>query len=271
MAAAIMILSLGRCGAGDEGDPARSRRPEAFATGQALLRPDWSEWGLRPLPRAPLPPAGKPVRLAASGPVPVISRIPTTRKIVFITVDDGVEKDPQFLRLMEELRIPITMFLTDDAIDGDYSYFAALRKLGNHIQNHTVHHPALGTLPESRQRQEICGAQSVLRNRYGTPPLLFRPPYGSMNAATTAAVAACGPRAIVLWRAAMQIHDLRYRGPDRRLHPGDIILAHFRGPLELKGESMTEMFVALLRRIEAQGFAVARLEDYIGSPAAPVR
>jgi hypothetical protein len=90
--------------------------------------------------------------------------------------------------------------------------------------------------------------------------------HGPRNAATKVAVAGCGPRAIVLWRESMEIHDMQYLSPDKRLRPGDIILAHFRGPAQLKGETMTAMFVALLKHIERQGFAVARLEDYIQPP-----
>ncbi|GAA3058041.1 hypothetical protein GCM10020000_45940 [Streptomyces olivoverticillatus] len=67
---------------------------------------------------------------------------------------------------------------------------------------------------------------------------------------------------MVLWEATMQINDMRYAEGDK-LHPGDIILAHFRGPSELKGTSMTEMTANMLRSIQAQGFTVARLEDYV--------
>ncbi|MEV0403148.1 polysaccharide deacetylase family protein [Actinoallomurus sp. NPDC050550] len=201
--------------------------------------------------------------MTATGPVPVIYRIPTRRKVVFVTIDDGKVKDPRFMRLMADLKVPITMFLMDDAIKDDYAYFKPLQAMGDHIQNHTLHHPLMSTLPLPRQRQEVCGDQQVLTRRYGVAPVLFRPPYGGWNAATKVAVADCGPRAIVLWRESMEIHDMQYLSPDKRLSPGDIILAHFRGPAELKGETMTAMFVALLKHIERQGFAVARLEDYI--------
>ncbi len=69
--------------------------------------------------------------------------------------------------------------------------------------------------------------------------------------------------AIVLWRESMQIKNMQYQRGDRKLHPGDIVLAHFRGPSELKGRTMTEMTATMLRRIQEQGFTVARLEDYV--------
>ncbi|MBW8793405.1 MAG: polysaccharide deacetylase family protein [Streptomyces sp.] len=267
-------LAVGGCGAvGGTGVAAGTSRPAApdgtVSTAPAISdsAAAWRKWGLTPLPAAPRPPADKPVRLSATGTVPVFTHIPTAQKVVFITVDDGQEKDPQFIQMLRDLRVPITMFLMNDAIKSDYAYFRPLQALGNHIQNHTLHHPVMSTLPPARQKEEVCGDQKILTKEYGTAPLLFRPPYGAYNTNTKIAVGECGPRAIVWWRESMQIRDMQYQSADRKLRPGDIILAHFRGPSELKGTTMTHMFANLLRRIHEQGFAVGRLEDYIQPPA----
>ncbi|MDR6979836.1 peptidoglycan/xylan/chitin deacetylase (PgdA/CDA1 family) [Streptomyces sp. 3330] len=224
----------------------------------------YAQWGLEPPVAPPAPPGAKPVELpAADGQVPVISEIPTRQKIVFLTFDDGAEKDPEFLTMMRELKIPFTMFLTDSAISADYGYFGKLQDLGAGVHNHTLTHPNLRTLGAAAQQQEICGQQTKLKDRYGTTPRLFRPPYGNWNEDTRAAAASCGVEAIVLWRESMQIKNMQYQRGDKKLHPGDIVLAHFRGPSELKGTTMTEMTVNLLRHIQEQGFTVARLEDYL--------
>lgn len=273
-AAALAALALGGCntgGATGTGQAAPTSRPAAPDSPTASPTADaraWHKWGLTPLRPAPTPPADKPVKLSAGGPVPVLTRIPASQKVVFITLDDGQEKDPRFLEMMRDLHIPITMFLTNDVIKGDYGYFRHLQGLGNHIQNHTLHHPVMSTLPPARQKEEVCGDQKTLTAQYGAAPLLFRPPYGVYDTGTESAVAECGPRALVLWRESMQIHDMQYQIPGRKLQPGDIILAHFRGPSELKGTTMTQMFAHLLKRIQEQGFTVARLEDYIQPPAA---
>ncbi|MEU7060683.1 polysaccharide deacetylase family protein [Streptomyces sp. NPDC046197] len=266
--AVAAALAVGGCSAGGgsgTGPAVTSSRPPS--SGGVPTDPPgpavWRKWGLAPLPVAPRPPADKPVKLSASGGVPVFAHVPTSQKVVFITVDDGLEKDPEFVRMMRDLRVPITMFLMNDVIKSDYAYFRPLQALGNHIQNHTLHHPAMNTLSLSRQKEEVCGDQKILTNQYGAAPLLFRPPYGAYDNNTRTAVRACGPRAIVWWRETMQISNLQYQKPDRKLHPGDIILAHFRGPAELRGATMTQMFRNLLKRVQEQGFAVARLEDYI--------
>ncbi|MGW7305747.1 polysaccharide deacetylase family protein [Streptomyces sp. NPDC054835] len=233
--------------------------PDAAAARAAAYR----KWGLMPFPAPPAPPARKPVNRGPGGPVPVVSDIPTREKIVFITIDDGAEKDPEFVAMMRDLRIPVTMFLTDAAIRADYRYFAPLVAQGHGVANHTLTHPNLRTLSEDAQRREICGQQEKLTKEYGKRPRLLRPPYGNWNESTRAAAARCGIDAIVLWRESMQIKNMQYQRGDRKLHPGDIILAHFRGPSELKGTSMTEMTANLLRHIQEQGYTVARLEDYL--------
>ncbi|MEE1756064.1 polysaccharide deacetylase family protein [Streptomyces sp. SP18CS02] len=222
----------------------------------------YEKWGLKPFAPPPAPPAVKPVGTGA-GQVPVISDIPTKDKIVFVTFDDGAEKDPEFVEMMRDLKVPFTMFLTDAAIKSDYGYFERLAELGNGVANHTLGHPNLRTLDASAQQREICGQQTRLAEEYGTTPRLLRPPYGNWNEDTRAAAGRCGVEAIVLWRESMQITNMQYQRGDKKLHPGDIILAHFRGPADLKGTSMTEMTANMLRRIQEQGFTVARLEDYV--------
>ncbi|MET9426881.1 MULTISPECIES: polysaccharide deacetylase family protein [unclassified Streptomyces] len=273
LAAALLIsgctASGSGSGSGSAGNPEPGPAPSTTAAAPPRQAPDasaaYAKWGLKPFPAPPAPPKVKPVRTGAGGPVPVISEIPTTDKVVFLTFDDGAEKDPEFVEMMRELKVPFTMFLTDAAIRDDYAYFTRLRDLGGGtgVANHTLTHPNLRTLGAAAQQREICGQQEQLKRTYGTAPRLFRPPYGNWNEDTRAAAARCGVEAIVLWRESMQITNMQYQRGDRKLHPGDIVLAHFRGPQDLKGTSMTEMTANMLRRIQEQGFTVARLEDYV--------
>ncbi|MDI3405535.1 polysaccharide deacetylase family protein [Streptomyces cavernicola] len=220
-------------------------------------------WGLdKPLAPAPKPQV-RAVRAAAGpGLPPVVDRVPTDDKVVFLTFDDGAERDPQFVRMVRELKLPVSMFLTDRVVGPGYAHFGELRSVGATVQNHTLDHPYLPGLSYEGQRWEICGQQDKLKQRFGIEPRLFRPPYGEYNDDTLRAAADCGISAVVLWRASMQAKDLRYAA-EGRLRPGDIILAHFRGPAELGGATLTEATARMLRSIQAQGYTVARLEDYL--------
>lgn len=226
--------------------------------------PPYRRWGLAtPLAPAPERP-DRPSAPRAAGPglPPVVDRVPTRDKVVFLTYDDGAEKDPRFVDMVRELRLPVSMFLTDSVVGPGYGHFARLRAVGATVQNHTLDHTALRGLPYAGQRAEICGQQHKLKQRFGVRPTLFRPPYGVHDTTTLRAAADCGIAAVVLWRASMQINDLRYAVGDH-LHPGDIVLAQFRGPDQLKGATLTEMTTRLLRRIQEQGLTVGRLEDYL--------
>ncbi|MCF2530094.1 polysaccharide deacetylase family protein [Yinghuangia soli] len=283
VAAVVLALAVSACGGADEPGPFGSGTPHGLdvpgtasaenpngagsqggsgapAPGDAAAAA--ARWGLEPLRAAPPAPAVKPVKADPAAP-PVVKRIPTDQKIVFVTIDDGAEKDPKFVEMMRDLKVPFTMFLNDTYVRQDPGYFRKLQELGNSVQNHTLDHPNMVKLGPDAQKREICGNSDRIEAEYGTRPYLFRPPFGNYNSTTVQAAGGCGVGAIILWREAMQIGDMQYVDADKTLKPGDVILAHFRGPSDLKGKTMTQMMANLLRKIQAQGFAVARLEDYV--------
>ena len=220
--------------------------------------------GLRPFAAAPAPPAVKPITLSASDPT-VFSRVPMTDKVVFVTIDDGIEKDPRFIQMVKDFQIPITISLADVLIRDDYAYFEQLYETGYvSIQNHTVTHPLdMPSLSASRQLYEISGQQEKLRKEYGVTPYIFRPPGGNYDATTTAAASQAGLKGMMLWKETMQISDMEYQTSAHQLKPGDIILCHFRGPAQLDGETMVRMMIRLYKHIQAQGFTVADITKYV--------
>ncbi|MFI1411677.1 polysaccharide deacetylase family protein [Streptomyces sp. NPDC020707] len=228
-------------------------------------------WGLEkaPLP-APPAPARKPHIPTRDGfevddhdgLPPVFTTIPTKDKVVFLTIDDGAEKDPAFLRMMRELKIPYTAFLSDYLVKEDYGYFGRMGADGVSLNNHTLHHRFMPGLSYAAQKREICGMQDVIEKRYGKRPTLFRPPYGNYNEDTLRAAKACGIKAAPLWNEEVFVDRWEYREWDRDLRPGDIVLSHFRGKEDWKG-TMPDMVRRFLKLITDKGYAVARLEDYL--------
>jgi peptidoglycan/xylan/chitin deacetylase (PgdA/CDA1 family) len=220
--------------------------------------------GLKPFAPAPPPPAAKPITLSASDPT-VFSHVPLTDKVVFVTIDDGIEKDPNFIQMVKDFQVPVTISLADVLIRDDYAYFEKLYETGYvSMQNHTVDHPLdMPGLSAAQQLYEIAAQQEKLRKEYGVTPYIFRPPGGNYNEATIASTSQAGLKGLMLWKEAMQITDMQYQTSVHRLNPGDIILCHFRGPAQLSGESMVHMMIHLFRRIQAQGFTVADITKYV--------
>jgi len=220
--------------------------------------------GLKPFSSPPPPPPVKPVTLSAADPA-VFSRVPLTDKVVFVTIDDGIEKDPKFIQMVRDFQVPITISLADVLIRDDYAYFEKLYETGYvSIQNHTVTHPLdMPALSATQQLDEIAGQQEKLNREYGVTPYIFRPPGGNYNETTITSASQAGLKGVMLWKEAMQITDMQYQTSVHRLSPGDVILCHFRGPAQLKGESMVHMMIHLYRRIQAQGFTVADITKYV--------
>lgn len=259
--------------------PAVDRQADRIRVQAARLRAEQARiaaarrWGLKKVPlEAPPAPAEKP-RITTrdgfevdgheeKGLPPVFTTIPTRHKVVFLTIDDGAEKDPAFLRMMSELKIPYTAFLSDYLIKNDYGYFRKMQRAGIVLNNHTLHHPYLPALSYSRQKREICGMQDVIEKQYGKRPALFRPPYGNYNEDTLRAAKSCGVRYAPIWNEEVYVDHWEYREDDQRIHPGDIVLSHFRGREDWKG-TMPDMVRRFLDKVTAEGYAVARIEDYL--------
>ncbi|MEU6377618.1 polysaccharide deacetylase family protein [Streptomyces sp. NPDC046909] len=250
-----------------------ARALDSYATKLRAQARTAKRWGLAKVPLTPPAPPAKKPRITTrkgfevddhveQGLPPVFTTIPTRQKIVFLTIDDGAEKDPAFLRMMSELKIPYTAFLSDYLVKEDYGYFERMRVRGVVLNNHTLHHPYLPGLSYTAQKREICGMQDVIEKRYGKRPLLFRPPFGNYNEDTLRAAKACGVKYAPIWNEEVFVDHWEYREWDRSIHPGDIVLSHFRGREDWKG-TMPDMIRRFLNKITAEGYAVARLEDYL--------
>ncbi len=262
--AAVLLTGCDRPTAtvGPGGVPGHKAAQEArSAKGPTPTAQPYRRWGLTaPLPAPPSPPA-RPQPPPGGGPLPVVDRVATRDRVVFLTYDDGAEKDPRFVDMVRELRLPVSMFLTDSVVGPGYGHFARLRSVGASMQNHTLDHAALRGLPYAGQRAEICGQQNKLRARFGIRPHLFRPPYGTYDTTTLRAAADCGVRAVVLWRAAMEGDgELTYAGGPGRLRAGDIVSVPSGEPT---GMTLRERTTRLLREIHERGLTVGRLEDYV--------
>ncbi|MFG2354604.1 polysaccharide deacetylase family protein [Streptomyces sp. NPDC048521] len=257
-----------------QGGPAQARdHGGGQAAEHARLVAAARRWGLEQVPLTPPPPpAVKPKITARAGfevdhqddwdLPPVFTTVPTRQKVVFLTIDDGAEKDPKFLAMMRDLKIPYTAFLSNYLVKDDYAYFRKMQSHGNTLNNHTLHHPYLPGLTYEEQKDEICGMQSVMKSQFGKAPTVFRPPYGNYNQDTLVAAKACGIKYAPIWNEEVFVDHWEYREDDRRLRRGDIVLTHFRGRDDWDGTMVDDMR-RFLNKVTREGYAVARLEDYL--------
>jgi peptidoglycan/xylan/chitin deacetylase (PgdA/CDA1 family) len=205
----------------------------------------------------PAQPEPQPVSLPPTSSAPVFSRIPTTNKVIFLGIDDGLVRDPAVADLLRQANIPFTMFLVKGEADAGVDYFRQLQQYGGVVESHTITHPDLTTLSYGNVQNEVCGTLDDYQSLYGRRPTLFRPPYGNTNANVQAVAASCGLKAVVLWKGST--NDGRLDLQDgTQLTPGDVILMHFRNDLVTNLQKVFDT-------CRQQGFAIASLEDYLPS------
>jgi peptidoglycan/xylan/chitin deacetylase (PgdA/CDA1 family) len=206
---------------------------------------------------APAAPPAAQLAPATPGAAPMLGEIATTQPVAFLTIDDGFVRHPEALQLLQEANVPVSLFLVSGVADDDPGYFADLQAAGATIQAHSIDHEILKGRPYDFQRHEICGSADRLGELFGLRPTLFRAPGGAYDQTTLQAAADCGMKAVLFWREAVNDGVLQFQRSDGVVHPGDIILMHFR-------ESYVEDFLAAVNGIAASGLTPARLEDYLG-------
>jgi peptidoglycan/xylan/chitin deacetylase (PgdA/CDA1 family) len=182
--------------------------------------------------------------------------VDTEEPVVFLTIDDGVTRDPDMVDILEEHDLKATLFLTDQYVRQDPDFFRRLRdRTGSLIENHTLDHPDLTTLSFEDQSRQLSETSDRYQREFGRRPTLVRPPYGEFNDDTLRAAEECGARHVVHWTAVIDKGDIEYAASDR-LRPGDIVLMHFREAFRADVERFVE-------EAQRSGLRPALLEDYL--------
>jgi peptidoglycan/xylan/chitin deacetylase (PgdA/CDA1 family) len=266
LAAGVLLSVLAGCGAGStpsasgnaswHASPVPSGSvPDAPVPGVPAASVDLPPGLLARVPKFGPPPPPTKVTLPQDGTAGWLARIPTDQKIAFITIDDGIEKNPLALKLFQAAHVPITLFLEVNAVKDNPGFFTPLQDAGATIEAHTISHPNLKGRPYAYQKHEICGGADWLQQQYGRRPVLFRPPFGTHDANTLKAVHDCGMKAAFYWKETTD-HGYVFFQEGTTVQPGDIILMHFR-------PRFVDDFLAVLKAVHQAGLTPARLEDYI--------
>lgn len=168
---------------------------------------------------------------------PVLSRLPTTRKAVWLTVDDGPSHETQaLLDLLDRHGAKATFFLVADRAAARPELAREVLRRGHGIGNHSRSHPQawFWALGPRRMAAEIDQAQATLRDITGQAPCWFRAVVGMANPFVSASLKKNG-----LTRVAWSARGFDgVRGePDRvvprivgALEPGAIVLLHEGAP-----------------------------------------
>lgn len=186
---------------------------------------------------------------------PVVTSFETTRREVWLTIDDGPHPrdTPAILDLLAEFHALATFFTIGRNVDAHRDLVWRAYREGHQIGNHTYSHPAarfwsLG--PAAMGREITHGADAIL-TATGRRPTVFRPPVGMTNPFVHPALD--GQR-LIGWSAS-GLDGVSARGDlvvDRlmaRARPGAILVLHEGG-----APGRIETLRMLLRSLREAGY-----------------
>ncbi|MFH8380458.1 polysaccharide deacetylase family protein [Kitasatospora sp. NPDC018058] len=146
------------------------RRPRGLGQHPRLELHRRPERPQRPAVRARLVAAGavlggrRPGRRSGARPGGDAGLDPDQRQVVFLTVDDGWQRTPEAERFISDHHhLPITAFPLPMPAGADPDFFKRVTAVpGSSIQDHSVSHSDLSTLPLEQQQVEICDARDAI-------------------------------------------------------------------------------------------------------------
>ena len=205
----------------------------------------------------------------------VQTRFATTRKEIWLTIDDGPDAHdtPRILELLAQQGARAVFFLIGERAAQQPELVSAILEGGHEIGHHTQTHPA-GTFwcsSAGRVRRELDQALAVFA-KHGVRPRWFRPPVGIKNLWLAPALRHRG-----LHHLGWSVRSMDTVGTCpvavaarvmQRLQPGDIVLVH--EGVRLHPSVRVEALALLLRDLGARGFSCV-LPSPLHEPVLPGR
>ena len=199
----------------------------------------------------------------------VITKLPTSEKVVALTMDACETKTPSFLDrtildFIVKEKIPCTIFVSGKFALRNRSELAEISRLGYiRIENHSMsHHLHMEKLPADRITAEVRDNERIITEITGMKPTLFRFPGGNFDTESLGTVESLGYR-VVHWTFASGDPDkgMTAKGMERSVlaqtAPGTILIFHINGRGYHTGEALPHIVEELRRK----GFTFTSLED----------
>jgi polysaccharide deacetylase family sporulation protein PdaB len=161
----------------------------------------------------------------------VIWKVPTSRKVVALTFDDGPVSTttPEILNILKEKNIKATFFVVGEQVKRFPTLVSREIAEGHEVGNHTYTHPMVANLQESMIEEELKNTEKEIL-KVAPKPTLFRPPGGFYNKKIIK-IAKDREYSTILW----SIDPVDWRSPPvgdivdlviKDVKPGSIILLH---------------------------------------------
>ena len=194
----------------------------------------------------------------------VIKKVPTTHKVVALTVDDGpnYQTTPQMLAVLREKNVKLTLFILGANAEKHPEILAQAVADGHEIATHAYSHQWLSKIDVSQIGEELDQAEKVI-TMVAPKPTLFRPPGGAYNDQVVEEAFKRGYTTI-LW--SVDAGDWRKPSVDqlvadvmKHIEPGSIVLFH-DGQYPLP---TPEAMGIIIDRLRGQGYSIVTVSELL--------
>lgn len=113
----------------------------------------------------------------------LIHHVPTSRKAVAITFDDGPNPiyTPQVMEIFRKAQGKATFFMIGSQMELHPEVVRAAYAEGHEIGNHSFTHPFMTKLQQIEAKDELVRTEVLIERLTGAKPVVFRPPYFDQN------------------------------------------------------------------------------------------
>jgi len=198
---------------------------------------------------------------------PTLGRIPSDRKVVALTFDDGPNPDatPLILQTLREKGVRATFFVLGSHAERWPELVRRISHEGHQLGNHGYFHRKLQfKSPFYVSRDIRLGIRAI--KRAGAPaPRLFRAPHGFRSPWTTPIASSYGERTVGwslgVWDSDRPGADEIVRRTMEGVEPGSIILLHDGDGYNPDGDRMqtAAALPIIIDRLKEQGYEFATL------------
>ncbi|MDD2266277.1 polysaccharide deacetylase family protein [Sulfuricurvum sp.] len=194
----------------------------------------------------------------------VIVNANTSRKNVTLTFDDAPDENNTYklLDILKSHHVKAAFFMIGGTmVDSNITVVKRANDEGHLVLNHTFNHPRLTDLDENNITYQLGLAAARIETITGHYPILYRPPYGSINARVLNTVNDQG-MTTVLW--SLDSLDWTLKDPNAvvenvadNVRNGDIILMH-RNPTSVAA------LPGVIEKLMEMGYTFLRLDELLG-------
>ena len=159
----------------------------------------------------------------------------TSKSVIYFTFDEGYENGytPLILDILRDNGVKAVFFITGPYLKDHQDLVRRMVEEGHMVGNHTVHHPSLPELEDSRLEEEVLGLERAFNEKFGINMHFLRPPKGEYSERTLALTNKLGYCNLFWSFAYDDWYRDKTRGPQyayeivmRNLHNGAVLLLH---------------------------------------------